>query len=275
VRSGSRMKSLFLGDVVGRAGRDVVVENVPALRERLSLDLVVVNGENAAGGFGITAEICKAFYAAGVDIVTGGNHSWDQQQVIGYIDSDTRLLRPLNIAPDAPGRGAQIYTLAGRKVMVINLQGQVFMEPNDSPFRAVDKALDGARLGTTVQFILVDFHAEATSEKMAMGHFLDGRVSAVFGSHQQVPTADSMILNGGTAYQTDAGMCGDYDSVIGMDKAVPLDRFAGRVVRARMTPALGEGTLCGVVVETDDVTGLATAVAPIRLGGRLAPTSPS
>jgi metallophosphoesterase (TIGR00282 family) len=269
------MKSLFLGDVVGRAGRDVVVENVPALRERLSLDLVVVNGENAAGGFGITAEICKAFYAAGVDIVTGGNHSWDQQQVIGYIDSDTRLLRPFNIAPDAPGRGAQIYTLAGRPVMVINLQGQVFMEPNDNPFRAVDKALDGARLGTTVQFILVDFHAEATSEKMAMGHFLDGRVSAVFGSHQQVPTADSMILNGGTAYQTDAGMCGDYDSVIGMDKAVPLDRFAGRVVRARMTPALGEGTLCGVVVETDDVTGLATAVAPIRLGGRLAPTSPS
>ena len=269
------MKSLFLGDVVGRAGRDVVVENVPALRERLSIDLVVVNGENAAGGFGITAEICKAFYAAGVDIVTGGNHSWDQQQVIGYIDSDTRLLRPLNIAPDAPGRGAQIYTLAGRKVMVINLQGQVFMEPNDNPFRAVDKALDGVRLGATVQFILVDFHAEATSEKMAMGHFLDGRVSAVFGSHQQVPTADSMILNGGTAYQTDAGMCGDYDSVIGMDKGVPLDRFAGRVVRARMTPALGEGTLCGVVVETDDVTGLATAVAPIRLGGRLAPTSPS
>jgi metallophosphoesterase (TIGR00282 family) len=269
------MKSLFLGDVVGRAGRDVVVENVPALRERLSLDLIVVNGENAAGGFGITAEICKAFYAAGVDIVTGGNHSWDQQQVIGYIDSDTRLLRPLNIAPDAPGRGAQIYTLAGRKVMVINLQGQVFMEPNDNPFRAVDKALDGVRLGATVQFILVDFHAEATSEKMAMGHFLDGRVSAVFGSHQQVPTADSMILNGGTAYQTDAGMCGDYDSVIGMDKGVPLDRFAGRVVRARMTPALGEGTLCGVVVETDDVTGLATAVAPIRLGGRLMPTSPS
>jgi metallophosphoesterase (TIGR00282 family) len=269
------MKSLFLGDVVGRAGRDVVVENVPALRERLSLDLVVVNGENAAGGFGITAEICKAFYAAGVDIVTGGNHSWDQQQVIGYIDSDTRLLRPLNIAPDAPGRGAQIYTLAGRKVMVINLQGQVFMEPNDNPFRAVDKALDGVRLGATVQFILVDFHAEATSEKMAMGHFLDGRVSAVFGSHQQVPTADSMILNGGTAYQTDAGMCGDYDSVIGMDKGVPLDRFAGRVVRARMTPALGEGTLCGVVVETDDTTGLATAVAPIRLGGRLMPTSPS
>ena len=269
------MKSLFLGDVVGRAGRDVVVENVPALRERLSLDLVVVNGENAAGGFGITAEICKAFYAAGVDIVTGGNHSWDQQQVIGYIDSDTRLLRPLNIAPDAPGRGAQVYTLAGRKVMVINLQGQVFMEPNDNPFRAVDKALDGVRLGATVQLILVDFHAEATSEKMGMGHFLDGRVSAVFGSHQQVPTADSMILNGGTAYQTDAGMCGDYDSVIGMDKAAPLDRFAGRVVRARMTPALGEGTLCGVVVETDDATGLATAVAPIRLGGRLAPTSPS
>ena len=268
------MRSLFLGDVVGRAGRDVVVENVPALRERLSLDLVVVNGENAAGGFGITAEICKAFYAAGVDIVTGGNHSWDQQQVVGYIDSDMRLLRPLNIAPDAPGRGAQVYTLAGRKVMVINLQGQVFMEPIDNPFRAADKALDGVRLGATVQFILVDFHAEATSEKMAMGHFLDGRVSAVFGSHQQVPTADSMILNGGTAYQTDAGMCGDYDSVIGMDKSVPLGRFTGRVARARMTPALGEGTLCGVVVETDDVTGLATTVAPIRLGGRLAPTSP-
>lgn len=269
------MKSLFLGDVVGRAGRDVVIENVPTLREELSLDLVVVNGENAAGGFGITEEICKAFYAAGVDIVTGGNHSWDQQQVVGYIDGDTRLLRPLNIAPDAPGRGAQVYALAGRQVMVINLQGQVFMEPNDNPFRAVDRALEGVRLGATVQFILVDFHAEATSEKMAMGHFLDGRVSAVFGSHQQVPTADAMVLSGGTAYQTDAGMCGDYDSVIGMDKAVPLNRFTGRVIKARMTPALGEATLCGVVVETDDTTGLATAVAPVRIGGRLAPTMPS
>jgi metallophosphoesterase (TIGR00282 family) len=269
------MKSLFLGDVVGRAGRDVVVDNVPALRKQLALDLVVVNGENAAGGFGITADICKAFYDAGVDIVTGGNHSWDQQQVIGYIDGDTRLLRPLNIAPDAPGRGAQIYNLNGRQVMVINLQGQVFMEPNDNPFRAVDKVLAGVRLGSSVQFILVDFHAEATSEKMAMGHFLDGRVSAVFGSHQQVPTADTMVLPGGTAYQTDAGMCGDYNSVIGMDKGVPLDRFTGRVVKARMTPALGEATLCGVVVETDDATGLATAAAPIRLGGHLAPTTPA
>jgi 2',3'-cyclic-nucleotide 2'-phosphodiesterase len=268
------MKCLFLGDVVGRAGRDAVIDNVADLRARLSLDLVVVNGENAAGGFGITEEICRQFYAAGVDIVTGGNHSWDQQQVIGYIDGDSRLLRPLNIAPDAPGRGSQIYDLAGRKVMVINLQGQVFMEPNDSPFRAVDKALANVRLGATVHFILVDFHAEATSEKMAMGHFLDGRVSAVFGSHQQVPTADAMILSGGTAYQTDAGMCGDYDSVIGMDKNVPLDRFAGRVVRARMTPALGEATLCGVYVETSDQTGLATSVAPVRLGGRLAPASP-
>ncbi|MDA0368659.1 MAG: TIGR00282 family metallophosphoesterase [Proteobacteria bacterium] len=268
------MKCLFLGDVVGRAGRDAVIEKVPSLRERLGLDMVVVNGENAAGGFGITEEICQAFYGAGVDIVTGGNHSWDQQQVIGYIDGDTRLMRPLNIAPDAPGRGAQIYNLAGRKVMVINLQGQVFMEPNDSPFRAVEKALANVRLGATVNFILVDFHAEATSEKMAMGHFLDGRVSAVFGSHQQVPTADSMILNGGTAYQTDAGMCGDYDSVIGMDKGVPLDRFAGRVIRARMTPALGEATLCGVFVETDDTTGLATTVAPVRQGGRLAPAWP-
>lgn len=268
------MRCLFLGDVVGRAGRDALIANLPDLRQRLSLDVVVVNGENAAGGFGITLEICRDFFAAGVDVVTGGNHSWDQQQIIGQIDDEPRLLRPLNIAPDAPGRGAYTYDLGGRKVMVVNIQGQVFMEPNDSPFRAVDVALAGVRLGGSVDFILVDFHAEATSEKMALGHFLDGRVSAVVGSHQQVPTADAMILNGGTAYQTDAGMCGDYDSVIGMEKTVPQNRFLGRVTKARMTPALGDGTLCGVFIETDDATGLATRVAPLRQGGRLAPAWP-
>jgi len=268
------MKVLFFGDVVGRAGRDALVQELPDLRRRLALDLVVVNGENAAGGYGITADICRAFYDAGVDVITGGNHSWDQQQIITHIAEDRRLLRPLNIAPDAPGRGAETYDVAGRKVMVINLQGQVFMEPNDSPFRAVDKALSGVRLGVSVDLILVDFHAEATSEKMALGHFLDGRVSVVVGSHQQVPTADTMILDGGTAYQSDAGMCGDYNSVIGMDKAVPQDRFLGRVIKARMTPALGEATLCGLYVETDDKTGLAVRAAPLRQGGRLAPAWP-
>jgi metallophosphoesterase (TIGR00282 family) len=268
------MKALFLGDVVGRAGRDAVIATLPEVRRRLGLDVVVVNGENAAGGYGITPEICRDFYNAGVDVISGGNHSWDQQQIIPHIEQDSRLLRPLNIAPDAPGRGAGTYDIAGRKVMVVNLQGQVFMEPNDNPFRAVEKILTGVRLGASVDAVIVDFHAEATSEKMAMGHFLDGRVSLVVGSHQQVPTADSMILSGGTAYQSDAGMCGDYDSVIGMDRAVPLDRFLGRVNKARMTPAMGEATLCGVYAEIDDSTGLATRVAPLRQGGRLSQAWP-
>jgi metallophosphoesterase (TIGR00282 family) len=250
-------------------------DHLPGLRERLALDFVVVNGENAAGGFGITEKICEEVFAAGADVITGGNHSWDQREALGFIDREPRLLRPQNYPAGAPGRGVSVYPAPrGRKVMVLNVMGRLFMDPLDDPFACVERELSRQRLGGTVDAILLDFHAEATSEKMAMGHFVDGRVSLCIGSHTHVPTADTMILPGGTAYQTDAGMCGDYDSVIGMDKAVPLARFTRKLPTERLTPAQGEGTLCAVLVETDDKSGLARRIEPLRLGGRLSESLP-
>jgi len=269
------VRLLFCGDLVGRSGRQAVLDHLPALRERLGIDFTIVNGENAAGGFGITEKICTELFASGVDVISGGNHTWAQREVLGFIDRETRLLRPQNYPPGTPGRGLGVFPAPrGKKVMVLNVLGRVFMEPLDDPFAAVEHALARHRLGGTVDAIVVDVHAEATSEKMAMGHFVDGRVSLCVGSHTHVPTADTMILSGGTAYQTDAGMCGDFDSVIGMDKAVPLARFTRKLPTERMTPAGGEGTLCALYVETDDGTGLARRVAPIRIGGRLAETIP-
>ena len=265
------MKVLYCGDVVGRSGRDALAKHLPGLRRDLALDFIIVNGENAAGGFGITAKICEELYALGVDCVVTGNHAWDQREIIPYIDGDARLLRPLNYPKGTPGRGVGTYATAGRKkAVVMQVMGRVFMDPLDDPFAAVQAELAKVRLGPGgVDFILVDVHAEATSEKMAMGHFCDGRVSLVCGTHSHVPTADAQILPGGTAYQTDAGMCGDYDSVIGMQKAEPLQRFTRKMPGGRFEPAGGEGTLCAVYVETDDSTGLATRVEPVRLGGRL------
>ncbi len=269
------MRALFCGDVVGRAGRKVVVDHLPELRRKLALDFVVVNGENAAGGFGITDKICREFYAAGVDVITSGNHVWAQREIIDYIAGDERLLRPHNYPEGTPGRGVGTYAAGdGRRAMVLNVMGRVFMEPLDDPFACVDRLLASVDLGRTVDFVLVDVHGEATSEKMAMGHFCDGKVSLVVGSHSHVPTADAQVLPGGTAYQTDAGMCGDYDSVIGMEKTVPLQRFTRKIPEGRFTPALGEATLCAVFVETDENSGLAVRVAPLRLGGRLAPQWP-
>ena len=269
------MKVLFLGDIVGRSGREAVCEALPGLREKLDLDFVVANGENAAGGFGITAEICARLYEAGVDVLTSGNHVWDQQDIIAYIDSDPRLLRPINYLAGTPGRGAGIFrTRGGAKALVINAMGQVFMGQIENPFIHLAAELDKVRLGGTVDFVLIDIHAEATSEKMAVGQFADGKASLVVGSHSHVPTADARVLSGGTAYQTDAGMCGDYDSIIGMEPAGPLSRFLGKVQKERFKPALGEATLCGVYVETDPATGRATHVAPLRQGGRLAPQWP-
>jgi metallophosphoesterase (TIGR00282 family) len=269
------MNILFLGDCVGRSGRDAVVAQVPDLRKKLDLDLVIVNGENAAGGFGITADICKDFYAAGVDVVSGGNHSWDQPAIVQHIGQDPRLLRPIN-QPGAPGRGATTVELrGGRKALIVNCIGQVFMDSSDNPFHAVSAELDKVTLGRSVAAVVIDIHAEATSEKAAMGVFADGRASMVVGSHSHVPSADARILPGGTAFQSDAGMCGDYDSIIGMTKEGPLDRFLGKVVRARFSPALGEATLCGVFVQTDDATGRATRIAPLRQGGKLAPAWPA
>ncbi|HLW28477.1 MAG TPA: TIGR00282 family metallophosphoesterase [Kiloniellales bacterium] len=263
------MRLLFCGDLVGRSGREIVLQQLPELRRRLQLDFVIVNGENAAGGFGITRKICEELYEAGADVVTGGNHSWDQKETLAFIDSEPRLLRPLNFPPGTPGRGAGLFTAGQRKVLVINVMGRLFMDPLDDPFQAVEQTLNRYRLGATVDAIVVDIHAEATSEKMAMGHALDGRVSLVVGTHTHVPTADAQVLPGGTAYQTDAGMCGDYNSVIGMDKQVPIQRFTRKLPTEQLSVAQGPGTLCGVFVETDDRSGLARRVEAVRIGERL------
>ncbi|MBC8036098.1 MAG: TIGR00282 family metallophosphoesterase [Rhizobiales bacterium] len=265
------MRLIFLGDVVGKAGRDAVVRELPLLRQRYRPDLVVVNGENAAHGFGITEEIFNGLLAAGADAVTLGNHGFDQREALIFIERYPNLLRPVNWPAGCPGRGAALIdTASGRRVLVINAMGRVMVEPLlDDPFPAIQRELDLCPMGRECDGVLIDFHAEATSEKMAMGHFVDGRASLVVGTHTHVPTADHQILPGGTAYLSDAGMSGDYDSVIGMDKAEPLNRFLRKLPVERFEPAKGPATVCGVAVETDDATGLALAIAPIRAGGRL------
>ncbi len=270
------MNLLFIGDVVGRPGREAVIGRLPGLRETLGLDFVVLNGENAAAGFGITGKICHAFYDAGVDVITTGNHVWDQREIITYIGGDPRLLRPQNYPPGTPGRGAAVFEATrGRKVLVLHVMLRLFMNPLDDPFACVEAALAKHRLGGTVEAAIVDIHGEATSEKMAMGHVVDGRVSLAVGSHTHIPTADAQVLPKGTAYQTDAGMCGDYDSVIGNEKRVATERFVTKMPTERLSPAMGEATLCAVYCETDDATGLATRVAPVRLGGRLEEAMPN
>lgn len=264
------MNILFCGDVVGRSGREILLKKLPYLKSELSLDFVIVNGENAAHGFGINKGICQEFFAAGVDVITTGNHIWDQRDIMSYIGGEPRLLRPINYPEGAPGRGFHVYQdRKGRKILVMNAMGRLFMETLDDPFSAVDKVLHNHPLGSAVQAVIVDMHAEATSEKMAMGHFCDGRASFVVGTHSHIPTADAQILPKGTAYQTDAGMCGDYNSVIGMDKASPIHKFTRKTPTEKMSPALGDGTLCGVFVQTDDATGRANHIEPVRLGARL------
>jgi hypothetical protein len=269
------MRLLFLGDIVGRAGRDAVARRLPELRERLRLDFVIVNGENAAGGYGITGEICRALYQVGADVLTLGNHAWDQRETVGYIETDPKLLRPLNYPPGTPGRGAATFrTQDGRSVLVIQLMTRLFMDPLDCPFAAVRSELQKHQLGATVDAIVVDIHGEATSEKQALGYLLDGAVSLAVGSHTHVPTADARILPKGTAFQTDAGMCGTYESVIGMEVAVAVERFVRKLPVARLEPAQGEAMVCGVLVETDDRSGLAKSVAPLRVGPGLAEAWP-
>ena len=270
------MKILFLGDVVGRAGRRALTERLPRLREDWKADFVVVNGENATAGMGLSTAHAKDFLAAGVDVITLGDHAFDQKDMLGFCEQEPRIIRPLNYAKGAPGAGARLFSdTRGRKVLVAQVLGQVFMKRAfDDPFGTIDAALKPYPLGGQAQAILVDVHCEATSEKMAMGQFLDGRASVVIGTHTHVPTSDAMILPGGTAYQTDAGMCGDYHSVIGMDKAEPLRRFVTGMAKNRFTPARGEATLSGLLVETDDATGKATRVQAIRDGGALRPATP-
>jgi len=267
------MKLLFCGDIVSRSRREAVTNNVQRLRAELGLDFVVANGENAAAGFGITAKICAELHNAGVDCITTGNHVWDQRDIIPYISQDKRLLRPINFPPGTPGWGGNLFeTAKGQKVVVVNVMCRLFMEPLDDPFRTVDTEVAKYTLGRNAHFILIDVHGEATSEKQSMGHHLDGRVSAVLGTHSHVPTADAWVLPGGTAYQTDVGMCGDYDSIIGMKKEPAIQRFIKKVPGERLSPAEGEGSLCAALVETDDKTGLAKSVRPVRIGGRLPPT---
>ena len=269
------MRILVCGDVVGQTGRKAIAERLPELRARLALDFIVVNGENAAHGFGITDKICAAFYNSGADVITTGNHVWDQREIMNYIDGDAKLLRPMNYPVGTPGKGVGIYTTAiGRRLLVIHPMCRLFMEPLDDPFAAVQAVLAEYRLGDDVDAIIVDVHGEATSEKQAMGHMLDSRVSAVVGTHTHVPTADTQVLPGGTAYQTDIGMTGDYNSVIGMQKEVAMARFTTKLPQERLEPAEGEATLCAVFIETDDTTGLAERIAPVRLGGRLAEAWP-
>ena len=264
------MRILFLGDVMGRAGRAAVVEHLPGLRRDWRLDFVVVNGENATGGMGLSGDHARALLAAGADCLTLGDHAFDQKDMLAFIEKEPRIIRPLNYSRMAPGRGARLFEAAGRKVLVVQALGQVFMKrPFDDPFSAVDAVLKTHPLGGLAQAIVVDMHCEATSEKMAMGHWCDGRASLVVGTNTHVPTADVQILGAGTAYQTDAGMCGDYNSVIGMEKTEPMRRFLTGMPKDRFQPAVGPATLAGVFVETDDRTGLARSVRMIRVGGRL------
>ncbi|MCB1330075.1 MAG: TIGR00282 family metallophosphoesterase [Maritimibacter sp.] len=270
------MKILFLGDVVGRAGRKALTDRLPRLREDWKLDFVVVNGENATGGMGLSAPHAKEFFDAGADVVTLGDHAFDQKDMLGFVEQEKRMIRPLNFAKGAPGAGARLFAdRRGRKVLVAQVLGQVFMKRAfDDPFGTIEAALKPYPLGGQAQAVLVDVHCEATSEKMAMGLFLDGRASVVVGTHTHVPTGDAMILPKGTAYMTDAGMCGDYHSVIGMDKAEPLRRFVTGMAKTRFSPALGEATLSGLYVETDDATGRAVRVQPVREGGVLRQAAP-
>ncbi|MEM1307494.1 MAG: TIGR00282 family metallophosphoesterase [Pseudomonadota bacterium] len=270
------MRFLFLGDVVGRAGRQAVQLHLPALRRRLEIDFCVVNGENAAGGFGITETIYQGLLDAGADAVTLGNHAFDQREAMVFIARSDRLVRPLNYPPGTPGRGAALVRADnGADVLVINALARVFMGAVDCPFRAIDAELEACPLKTGADVVFVDFHGEATSEKQALAHHLDGRVSVLVGTHTHVPTSDARVLKQGTAYQTDTGMCGDYDSVIGMQAAEPVTRFLTTFRSERFEPAMGEATVCGLAVEIDEATGLAREAAPVRIGGDLAPTMPS
>jgi len=269
------MRVLFLGDVVGRSGRQAVVEELPKLRETYQLDFVVVNGDNAAGGFGITEDILMELLDAGADVVTGGDHIWDKRDALVFIERQPNLLRPINFPKGVPGAGAGMFkTSAGQDVLVIHAVGRVFMPEMDCPFAAIEREITASPLGQMVDAILIDFHCEATSEKQAMGHFVDGRASMVVGTHTHVPTSDARVLSGGTAFLTDAGMCGCYDSVIGMEIEEPVERFVTRVPKGRFQPKAGEATLSGFCVEIDDKTGLATQAMQLRLGGHLSRSEP-
>lgn len=270
------MRILFVGDVVGRSGRAAIAEHLPKLRQDLLLDAVIVNGENAAGGYGLTAKIAAEFFELGADLITLGNHAWDQREMLAHIETEPRIVRPLNMAPGSPGRGiGEIRLPDGRRLVVLQVLGRLFMGLADDPMRALEAELATLKLRQDADAILIDVHAEATSEKLAHGHGFDGRVSAVVGTHTHVPTADHRVLAGGTAFMADVGMTGDYDSVIGMDKHASLDRWRSPLPGKKMEPAQGAATLCAVFIETDDRTGLARRIEPVRVGGAMPGAMPA
>lgn len=261
------MRIVFIGDIMGRSGREALQKYLPAIRQSLEPDVIIVNGENAASGRGITEKICKQFYEWGVDCITSGNHIWDQREILSYIARDPKLLRPLNYPEGTQGSGLYIHTIQdGRKICVINAMARLFMEPLEDPFRLVHETVQKVQLRRDVVAIFVDFHGETTSEKMALAHYLDGKISALVGTHTHIPTADAHILPGGTAYMSDSGMTGDYHSVIGVTTEVGIHNFVKKVPRMPLQPAAEAGMLCGAYIETDDKTGLARRIEPIRIG---------
>ena len=269
------MRILFLGDIVGRSGRIAVVDVLPKLIKEWKLDFVGINGENSAGGFGITEAIYEELLEVGADAVTLGNHSWDQREALVFIERAPKLIRPVNYPQGTPGRGAALLEAKnGKRVLVINAMGRIFMEALDDPFAAIERELEACKLREQADAIIIDFHAEATSEKQSIGYVVDGRASLLLGTHTHAPTSDYRILPSGTAYISDIGMCGDYESVLGMNRDEPVRRFQTKIPSGRFEPATGPATVCGIAVETDDATGLAVKIAPVRIGGVLEQARP-
>ena len=260
------MRIIYVGDIVGRSGREALLNNISKLKENYKFDILIANVDNAAHGFGVTPGICRDLLEKGIGAIISGDHVWNQREIIPFLDECKQIVRPLNYPDNLPGSGAREIELAnGKKILVVEVVGRLFMEAVDCPAQAMDKLLKGYNLGRNIDAIFVDIHAEATAEKQAFGHYLDGRVSAVIGSHTHVPTSDYRILPKGTAYQTDAGMCGDYNGVIGFETEAPIDRLCRRYTGSKLVVLKGEGTLFATYIETDDATGLATQTEQIKM----------
>ncbi len=266
------MKILVLGDIMGLSGRNAIKKKLPKIISENKIDFSVINGENAADdGKGITKDIAEELFSLGIDVITSGNHIWDKQEITTYIETENRLLRPANLAQGSPGRGYGIFSSKNKKfkIGVVNLMGNVFMRKTEDVFKTAKEICKRIILKKNVDFLIIDFHGEITSEKMAIGHFFDGSSTCVVGTHTHIPTADTRILDKGTAYQTDIGMCGDYNSVIGMDKENSLKKFFKDKDAVQHFPSSGEGTLSGIIVDADNDTGLARKISRLILGGNL------